>query len=192
MGLYEIVLSRSDAPSPTFREFLFLSGLDENKVVYDVSNLHILSYYANMVHDQYPPTSADDLGLGIYRPVFLDAVVGLLDPSIVHFNKRCVSVTSTENTTVINFTDGTKHEADVVIGADGIRSVTRNHVVGEGVQKHMMFTNTIAYRGLIPLEDLKAAGLQTELSTRPIMFVGLDKVCFELAFFSILHCSWHF
>ncbi|SJL12803.1 related to Salicylate hydroxylase [Armillaria ostoyae] len=158
LGLYEIVLSRSDAPSPTFREFLFLSGLDENKVVYD-----------------YPPTSADDLGLGIYRPVFLDAVVCLLDPSTVHFNKRCVSVTSTETTTAISFTDGTKHEADVVIGADGIRSMTRNYVVGEGVQKHMVFTNTIAYRGLIPLEDLKAAGLQTQLSTRPIMFVGLDK-----------------
>ncbi|KAK0477221.1 salicylate hydroxylase [Armillaria luteobubalina] len=158
LGLYEVVLSRSDAPRPTFREFLFVSGLDENKVVYD-----------------YPPTPEDDLGLGIYRPVFLDAVAGLLDPSIIHFNKRCLYVTSMETSTVISFTDGTKHEADVVIGADGIRSVTRNYVVDESVQRHMVFTNTIAYRGLIPLEDLKAAGLQTQLSTRPIMFVGLDK-----------------
>ncbi len=131
--------------------------------------------------------SPDDLGLGIYRPVFLDAVVGLLDPSIVHFNKRCVSITSTEVTTVISFTDGTKHKADIVIGADGVRSVTRNYVVGEGVQKHMVYTNTIAYRGLISLEDLKAAGLQTELETRPIMFVGLNKVCFELDLFQVLH-----
>ncbi|KAK0480944.1 hypothetical protein IW261DRAFT_1475388 [Armillaria novae-zelandiae] len=150
LGLYEVVLSHSDAPRPTFREFLFLSGLDENKVVYD-----------------YPPTPEDDLGLGVYRPVFLDAVASLLEPSTIHFNKRCVSITSTENSTVISFTDGTKHEADLVIGADGIRSVTRNYVVEESVQKHMVFTNTIAYRGLIPLEDLQAAGLQTQLSTRP-------------------------
>ncbi|KAK0195840.1 FAD/NAD-P-binding domain-containing protein [Armillaria mellea] len=157
LGLYETILSHSKASGPGNREFLFLSGMDESKVVYD------------------HPMSPDDLGLGIYRPVFLDAVVGLLDPSIVHFNKRCVSIASTETTTVINFTDGTKHEADVVIGADGIRSVTRNYVVGESVQKHMVYTNTIAYRGLISLEDLKEAGLQTELSARPVMFVGLNK-----------------
>ncbi|KAK0208660.1 hypothetical protein DFS33DRAFT_1413515 [Desarmillaria ectypa] len=125
------------ARSITFREFLFLSGLDEHKVVYD-----------------YPMASADDLGLGIYGPVFLDAVVGLLNTSTVHFNKRCVSITSTETTTAINFTDGTKQEADL---------------------KHMAFINTITYRGLIPLEDVKAAGLQTQLSTRPIMLVGLNK-----------------
>ncbi|KAK0501803.1 hypothetical protein EDD18DRAFT_1066460 [Armillaria luteobubalina] len=158
LGLFETVLSHSKAPGPTHREFLFLSGMDENKVVYD-----------------YPSMSPDDLGLGIYRPTFLDAVVGLLDPSTVHFNKRCTSIISTENTTVIKFTDGTTHKADVVIGADGIRSVTRNYVVGEGVQRHMVHTNTIAYRGLISLEDLKAAGLQTELSTRPVMFLGLHK-----------------
>ncbi|PBL04279.1 salicylate hydroxylase [Armillaria gallica] len=158
LGLYETVLSHSKAPGPGHREVLFLSGMDESKVVYD-----------------YPPMSPDDLGLAIYRPVFLDAVVGLLDPSTVHFNKRCVSITSTEITTVISFTDGTKHKADMVIGADGIRSVTRNYVVGEDVQKHMVFTNTIAYRGLILLEDLKAAGLQTVLSTRPIVFAGLNK-----------------
>ncbi|PBK76907.1 salicylate hydroxylase [Armillaria solidipes] len=158
LGLYETVLSHSKALGPDPREFLFLSGMDESKVVYD-----------------YPSTSPDDLGLGIYRPVFLDAVVGLLDTSTVHFNKRCVSIASTETTTVISFTDGTEHEADVVIGADGVRSVTRNYVVGEGVQKHMVFTNTIAYRALISLEDLKAAGLQTELSTRPTVFAGLNK-----------------
>ncbi|KAK0436633.1 uncharacterized protein EV420DRAFT_235664 [Desarmillaria tabescens] len=158
LGLYDAVLSRSDTGSPTFRQFLFLSGLDEHKVVYD-----------------YPIASVDDLGLAIYRPVFLDAIVGLLDPSIVHFNKRCVSIVSTEGTMTVNFTDGTKHEADLVIGADGIRSVTRDYVVGDGVQKHLEFTNTIAYRGLISLEDLKAAGLQTELSTRPVAFVGLNK-----------------
>ncbi|KAK0215062.1 salicylate hydroxylase [Armillaria fumosa] len=158
LGLYETVLSHSKAPGPTHREFLFLSGMDASKVVYD-----------------YPSMSPDDLGLGIYRPVFLDAVVGLLDSSIVHFNKRCVSIISSETTTVISFSDGTTHEADVVIGADGVRSVTRNYVVGEGIQNNMVYTNTIAYRGLISLEDLKAAGLQTELSTRPVMFAGLNK-----------------
>ncbi|KAG7452203.1 FAD/NAD(P)-binding domain-containing protein [Guyanagaster necrorhizus] len=157
LGLYEAVLSRSDTPSPTFRQFLFLSGLGEHEVIYD-----------------YPRT-ADDLGLGIYRPVFFDAVVGLLDPSTVHFNKRCVSLTTTETTIAITFADGTTHEADLVIGADGIRSVARNFVVVDAMQKHVTFTNTVAYRGLIPLEDLEAAGLQMQLSTRPIALVGLNK-----------------
>ncbi|KAK0505779.1 salicylate hydroxylase [Armillaria luteobubalina] len=158
LGLYETVLAHSKALGPGHREFLFLSGMDESKVVYD-----------------YPPTSPDDLGLAIYRPVYLDAVVSLLDPSTVHFNKRCVSITSTETTTEISFTDGTTHEADVVIGADGVRSVTRDYVIGEGVLKHMVYTNTIAYRALLSFEDLKAAGLQTDLSARPVVFAGLNQ-----------------
>jgi salicylate hydroxylase len=66
---------------------------------------------------------------------------------------------------VIHFADNTTYEADIVIGADGIRSITRNAVVSDG---RLVFSNTYAYRSLIPIDTLKSAGLKTtDVQFRP-------------------------
>ena len=108
----------------------------------------------------------------------MDALTSLLDPSITHFNKRCTSVTSTSTgrTSTIHFADGTTYEADVVIGADGIRSVTRNFVIGKDDAKPLVFANTYAYRGLVPFEDLVRDGIKTDLSARLTCYLGKGKV----------------
>jgi len=115
-----------------------------------------------------------DTGLGIYRPVFLDALLPLMDPKAAHFNKRCVSIsTLPSGINRIHFSDGTTHDADLVIGADGIKSTSRSAVVGE--DKVLQFTNTVAYRGLVPMETLLRDGVKTDLSSRVHGFVGIDK-----------------
>ncbi|RDA91061.1 hypothetical protein CP533_3066 [Ophiocordyceps camponoti-saundersi (nom. inval.)] len=53
--------------------------------------------------------------------------------------------------------DGEWHEADVVLGADGVRSVVRSHVVGRDVG--LVPTGDAAYRLLIPRERI--AGHET-------------------------------
>ena len=112
--------------------------------------------------------------------MFLDALVSILDPTIAHFNKRCVSVTespagSTGKPLTIHFQDGTSYDADVVLGADGVKSNVRDFVVG-GEGKRLKFSNTVAYRGLINYAELRAAGFKTDLSERPVCFVGPSKV----------------
>lgn len=113
------------------------------------------------------------------RASFLDALVHFVDPTTVHFHKRCVSVgvsATNPSLSVIHFADGSTHEADVVIGADGIKSSTRTAIIGD-MRKPAVFSNTICYRGLIPYEAVKAAGVKTDFSTgRPVIFVGRDKV----------------
>ncbi|KAF8831977.1 hypothetical protein HHX47_DHR1001215 [Lentinula edodes] len=114
------------------------------------------------------------VGLG---PAFLDAVVELLDPSIIQFRKRCTSIDVSENGRhVMHFADSTTHETDLIIGADGVRSVARRFVIGELAKDPLIYPNTAAYRGLVPTEDLRRAGVQTELTGRPLCFVGLDKI----------------
>ena len=116
-----------------------------------------------------------------HRATFLDALVDLVDPNQTHFNKRCTSVS--EHATrpgrlVVHFADGSTHEADVVLGADGIKSAVRGFVVGDtslGLGG-IAFSNTTAYRGLIPHAPLKAAGFSTVLTDRPACFVGPGKV----------------
>lgn len=71
------------------------------------------------------------------------------------------------------FADDTTYEADLIIGADGIRSTTRNAVVSES---HLAFSNTYAYRGLIPIDTLKLAGIKTDVQSRLNCWVGLGNV----------------
>ena len=98
----------------------------------------------------------------------------LLDPGITKFKKRCVSVgTASSGRQVIHFSDNTTYEADLVIGADGIKSVIRNGVVSDA---GLCFPNRYAYRGLIPIDTLKLAGIKTDVQSRPLCWVGLGKV----------------
>jgi len=110
--------------------------------------------------------------------VFLAAVLPLLpDSSATHFNKRCTSISTTASgAQCIHFADGTTHEVDLVIGADGIKSILRHAVVGpDKIQKVLQFTNTVAYRGLVPMDTLRQEDVTTALDTRVFGFVGIDK-----------------
>ncbi len=78
----------------------------------------------------------------------------------------------------LTFADGTTYDADLIIGADGIRSMTRATVVGKGISP-LGFANTHAYRGLVSIDALKAAGLKTDVR-RPHNWVGIGQVsCFS-------------
>ncbi|TFK70739.1 salicylate hydroxylase [Pluteus cervinus] len=115
------------------------------------------------------PTRPDEYMIPMYRPAYMSAVLPLLDPSIVRFGKRCLFLTKTSyaeagnpNSTTLHFSDGTTFTADLVIGADGIKSVTRKYITGEE-NPHLRYTGHSVYRSLIPMEDLRKAGLETDV-----------------------------
>ena len=99
----------------------------------------------------------------------------------VHFNKRCSKVTQTSASSklTIHFKDGTSTTADVVIGADGIKSAVRGAVTGRDPSESVVFSQTSCYRALVPTEAVKAAGVKTDLVTRPTCFVGRGQVSFH-------------
>ena len=106
--------------------------------------------------------------------MFFDALMPLLDPGITKFKKRCISVErASSGRQVIHFADNTSYEADLVIGADGIKSTIRNAVISDA---RLCFSDTYAYRGLIPVDDLKLAGIKTDVQSSPHCWVGLGKV----------------
>ncbi|KAF7359260.1 Salicylate hydroxylase [Mycena sanguinolenta] len=163
LGLLDAILARTEEAQQTARRMLYVSGLGAHETVYDYETSSVF-------------TEADD-GIGIYRPAFLDAVMHLLpDTSRTHFNKRCTSISTTESGThCIHFADGTTHEADLVIGADGIKSVSRSAVELNPEKRRLQFTNTVAYRGLVPITTLRQEGTTTEFDTRLCSFIGIDK-----------------
>ena len=73
-------------------------------------------------------------------------------PIEVHMSKRLKSVDQTDHIANVTFEDGTTNEAEVVIGADGLNSITRKFVYPEAPPRRWTFV--VCYRGLIPREEV--------------------------------------
>ncbi|KAH0587003.1 hypothetical protein H2248_005822 [Termitomyces sp. 'cryptogamus'] len=95
----------------------------------------------------------------------------MLDPCLVHMEQRCISVsTSSSGTHVLHFADGSTYEADLVVGADGIKSTLREFVSGQRTSP--TYSNSVAYRSVLSPDALKA--VKTDIM-RPLCWIGNDK-----------------
>lgn len=83
----------------------------------------------------------------VHRADLLDLFVNELPARICHFNKTCTGVSTEGDRAVATFADGTSHEADLIVGADGVRSVVRRTLFGDG---DLRWTGHQAYRALVP------------------------------------------
>lgn len=86
----------------------------------------------------------------VHRGELLNAFASVLDPQVISVGERCESVTTAGDVAVARFANGRDIEADVVVGADGIRSMVRTSLFGEDSPR---FTGKIVYRtDPIPVE----------------------------------------
>ncbi|KZV72615.1 FAD/NAD-P-binding domain-containing protein [Peniophora sp. CONT] len=116
-------------------------------------------------------------GIAVHRAAFLSALERLLPAGVrSHFNKRCVSVELSGNGRPgVRFADGTFYEADIVIGADGIKSAVRTQLLGTKAAR-LVDTGTRAYRAVVPMQRLLDAGIREEVfRLKPRIWMGHDK-----------------
>jgi salicylate hydroxylase len=73
---------------------------------------------------------------------------GPADPGNLHLGKDVIGVADDGGGATITFDDGSTATADVVVGADGVHSVVRDHVCGPGTGP--VYSGTSAFRGLVP------------------------------------------
>jgi salicylate hydroxylase len=89
--------------------------------------------------------------LGIHRAELqriLSTVVGM---DRIHLNKRLERFDDSGEQVVLHFKDGSKAEADIVIGADGTRSAVRNQMLGYA---DYVYAGYSAFRGIVPIEAM--------------------------------------
>lgn len=115
----------------------------------------------------------DEVGQkSVHRAHFLDELVKLIPDEVPEFGKRLRDVSERGNKIILTFEDGTSAEADAVIGCDGIKSRTREILLGKDHQAaHAVFSGKYAYRGLIPMK-VAVGALGDELAVNSQMYTG--------------------
>lgn len=62
----------------------------------------------------------------VRRTALQSALVATVPPSIIHLKKTLKHLTNLDDVVHLKFEDGSEVDADLVVGADGIRSVSRS------------------------------------------------------------------
>ncbi|MGC9539061.1 FAD-dependent monooxygenase [Streptomyces sp. UG1] len=83
----------------------------------------------------------------VHRADLLDAVRSAVPDDWVRLGARCASVDAGSDGALIGFADGSRVEADVVIGADGVHSVVRGAVAGPAPPE---YSGICAFRTVVP------------------------------------------
>ncbi|MFI1990795.1 FAD-dependent monooxygenase [Actinoplanes sp. NPDC020271] len=86
--------------------------------------------------------------LGIHRADFHQLLISAYagEP---HLGRRCVAVHESPEQVELQFADGSTAHADLVVGADGVRSAVRGHVDGAD---EAVFSGMSCFRGLTPVD----------------------------------------
>ncbi|KAL4749589.1 hypothetical protein BDW72DRAFT_214005 [Aspergillus terricola var. indicus] len=96
----------------------------------------------------------------VRRDMFLDDLVKVIPDGVVHLQKRLNTIEDDDGSerVFLNFTDGTRAQANAVIAADGIKSRTRQLLLGpDNPASYPQYTHKVAYRALIPMDKVKDA-----------------------------------
>ncbi len=88
---------------------------------------------------------------GVHRADLQRILGDALDSDGLHLGHRLVDLEQQRNTVTLRFGNGRVEEADIVIGADGVRSAVRHFVTGG---EQAVYSGTSAFRGIVPVERL--------------------------------------
>jgi len=88
---------------------------------------------------------------GAFRTHLQSALLTVIGRDTIRLNKQLVKIEERDTEVILHWADGSEDSADVVVGADGIKSVVRQYV-SPGASP--VFTGNSAFRGLAKTADL--------------------------------------
>ncbi len=96
----------------------------------------------------------------------LNVLADGLDPASIHLGHRLTDMHEHDGGATLHFANGAVHEADILIAADGVRSVVRQALYGDD---HPTYTGQMVWRALLNGDDVPAEILEP---TGHIQWVG--------------------
>jgi salicylate hydroxylase len=143
---------------PNAARLLKRIGLDDQlrKIGSPISNITLRTSQGDAITTPAGPATpafSRDGGQGynVHRADFLNLLFAALPNGTVNLGHRCIQLGEDGDRVRLSFANGASAGADVVIGADGIRSVVQREI---GLQSRPISEGIMAYRGLIPAERL--------------------------------------
>jgi 2-polyprenyl-6-methoxyphenol hydroxylase-like FAD-dependent oxidoreductase len=98
-----------------------------------------------------------------------------LKPDVVHLNSRITGVTEHKDGVELALADGRTVRGDILVGADGLKSVVRQKIIGE---VPATYTGDAAWRVTVPVERLPKPFLEQVMSV--FMGPGGHIVCYYI------------
>jgi salicylate hydroxylase len=118
-----------------------------------------------IMKDSWPVSGDETQTYLIHRGDFIEALLSVLPQGMVRLGHKLESIEDRGATSVLTFANGVTAEADLVLGADGIKSVVRQQLFSD---KGPVFSGEHAYRAVISLDD--AEGMINDDNLR--MYIG--------------------
>lgn len=89
---------------------------------------------------------------GYHRADLHDLIRSAVDPTSIRLGAKCAGVREEGAKAIVELVDGSRFEADAVIGADGIHSAVRRSLFGDAAAPR--FTGNACWRGMTPASAL--------------------------------------
>jgi 2-polyprenyl-6-methoxyphenol hydroxylase-like FAD-dependent oxidoreductase len=89
--------------------------------------------------------------VGIHRADLQRVLGSAHGPDRLHLGHRLVALSEKDNVVKLDFANGSSAEVDVLVGADGQRSIVRRYVAGE---ERPAYSGTSGFRGIVSVRDL--------------------------------------
>jgi 2-polyprenyl-6-methoxyphenol hydroxylase-like FAD-dependent oxidoreductase len=88
--------------------------------------------------------------MAVLRRDYEEVLLGMIDPDTLHLDHECVSIEQDPDGVTAHFANGTSARGTMLIGADGLHSAVRRHLVGE---TELRYSGYAAWRGCIDVEQ---------------------------------------